>query len=33
MDLTHPRERLVEEFAGVFSPETVDECLQRPRQL
>jgi hypothetical protein len=28
MDLTHARERLVEEFTGVFSPETVDECLQ-----
>jgi arsenate reductase len=28
MDLTHARERLVEEFLGVFSPETVDECLQ-----
>jgi len=28
MDLTHARERLAEEFAGVFSPETVDECLQ-----
>jgi arsenate reductase len=28
MDLTHARDRLVEEFTGVFSPGTVDECLQ-----
>jgi protein-tyrosine-phosphatase len=27
MDLSHARDRLVEEFAGVFSHETVDECL------
>lgn len=33
VDLTNLRGRLVEEFAGVFTPETVDECLQRPRQL
>jgi arsenate reductase len=27
MDLSHPQERLVSEFAGPFSPETVAECL------
>jgi protein-tyrosine-phosphatase len=27
MDLTHAQERLVDEFAGIFSPETVAECL------
>ena len=28
MDLTHAQERLVAEFEGIFSPETVAECLQ-----
>jgi protein-tyrosine-phosphatase len=28
MNLEHPRDRLVGEFAGIFSPETVNECLQ-----
>jgi arsenate reductase len=28
MDLTHPQERLVAEFEGIFSPETVEECLR-----
>lgn len=27
MDLTHAHERLVAEFAGIFSAETVSECL------
>ena len=28
MDLTHAEEKLVEEFAGIFSPETIVECLR-----
>ena len=28
MDLTHAEEKLVEEFVGIFSPETVAECLR-----
>ena len=28
MDLTNARGRLTEQFAGVFSPETVAECLR-----
>jgi arsenate reductase len=28
MDLTHAEEKLGEEFAGIFSPETVAECLR-----
>ena len=28
MDLTHAEEQLVEEFLGIFSPETVAECLR-----
>ena len=28
MDLTHAEDKLVEEFAGIFSPETIAECLK-----
>ena len=28
MDLTHAEETLVEEFAGIFSPETIAECMR-----
>ncbi len=31
MDLTRAQGRLVEEFAGIFSPETVAECLEDSR--
>ena len=28
MDLTHAEEKLVQEFAGIFSPETIAECMR-----
>jgi hypothetical protein len=28
MDLNHAEEQLAEEFAGIFSPETIAECLK-----